>query len=440
MAGRYRQIFQIPTLSWLVEKQSLTKIGSICSSNFHVCGYSSARVSYKLSDIGEGIREVVVKEWHVKEGDVVSQFDNICEVQSDKASVTITSRYDGVIKKLHYAIDDIALVGKPLVDIETEEGGETADDEIPHDLAKDIMVEEQVENRDTTIISEQPILCIPSVRRLIKEHNVDPKLIKGTGKNARILKEDVLKFLEKRSEPIGTTTLIGDRVEPIKGFQKAMARTMTESLKVPLFLYSDEISVTRLSELRRSIKSLPELKDVKISLLPFFVKAASNALQRYPILNSSPDENCENVTYHGSHNIGIAMDTKVGLAVPAVKNVEGLGVMEIAKELARLMESGREGTFAPDDLKGGTFSISNIGAMSGTYMKPIPLPPQVAIIALGASQVLPRFDENRNVVAEEILNISISADHRIIDGATVARFAQFLKKQIENPYLLFLNV
>ncbi|XP_044256206.1 lipoamide acyltransferase component of branched-chain alpha-keto acid dehydrogenase complex, mitochondrial [Tribolium madens] len=407
---------------------------------FHTSLSYAAQVSFKLSDIGEGIREVTVKEWFVKVGDKVSQFDEICEVQSDKASVTITSRYDGIIKKLHYKIDEIASVGKPLVDIETE-GSETS--ETPTEQVQTPEEEkppiEEIKISDVKPTSE--ILCIPSVRRLAKEHKVDLSEVKGTGKSGRILKEDVLKYLQAGPEPTKVPTRSSqDRTEPIKGFQKAMVKTMSDALKIPHFVYSDEIAITQLSQLRQTLKKLPETQDLKLSFMPFFIKAASNALLRFPALNSTLDENCENVTYKSEHNIGIAMDTKIGLAVPVIKNVEKLSIIEISNELNRLIKSGRSGNFSPQDLSGGTFSISNIGAIGGTYMKPVIMPPQVAIIAIGASQVLPRFDDSKNIVSVEVLNLSGAADHRIIDGATMARFVQTLKRQIENPYLLFLNL
>ncbi|KAJ8932240.1 hypothetical protein NQ314_014815 [Rhamnusium bicolor] len=269
------------------------KTDQIFSNKIHRCSSLAAKVAFTLSDIGEGIREVVVKEWFVNVGDKVAQFDNICEVQSDKASVTIT-------------------------------------------------MEESLSSSSSSSSEEEDI--------------------------------------------------------------------QTEKLK------------------------LPEREDL------ISAKATSNALQRYPIVNASVDENCENIIYHKNHNIGIAMDSKAGLAVPVIKNVESLSILEIATELNRLIKSGRDGTFLPKDLTEGTFAISNIGTIGGTYTRPIILPPQVAIIALGSSQLLPRFNENGNVVAEEIVNISASADHRILDGATIAKFTQVLKKQIENPYLLFLNI
>ncbi|CAH1974951.1 unnamed protein product [Acanthoscelides obtectus] len=216
-----------------------------------------------------------------------------------------------------------------------------------------------------------------------------------------------------------------------------MVKTMTDSLKIPHFVYSDELKITRLSQIRKTLKTS---HNQSISFMPFLVKAVSNALQRYPVLNSSIDDRCENVTYHARHNIGVAMDTKVGLAVPVIKDVQDLGVMEIHAELRRLVESGKQGVFKPSDLAGGTFAVSNIGSIGGTYMKPVILPPQVAIMAIGTSQLLPRYDDDLNIVPEEIANISVAADHRVIDGATVANFVKDLKKQVENPYLLFLNI
>lgn len=173
--------------------------------------------------------------------------------------------------------------------------------------------------------------------------------------------------------------------------------------------------------------------------MPFFIKAASNALLKFPILNSSFDENY-NVIYKKSVNIGVAMDTKVGLAVPVIKNVQNLNTIEIAQALNRLMAAGKEGTFSSEDLVGGTFSISNIGVIGGTYTKPVIQPPQVGIIAIGRVKVVPTFDSSGNLKPEEVVYLSAAADHRLIDGATMANFITAIKKQIENPYLLFLNV
>lgn len=157
--------------------------------------------------------------------------------------------------------------------------------------------------------------------------------------------------------------------------------------KIPHFVYSDEITVTELSKIRNKMKQSFADNNLKLSFMPFLIKAASNALVKYPVLNSVLDEKCENVTYKSTHNIAVAMDTKLGLAVPVIKNVEALSIGAITRELNKLMESGKKGVFKQEDLVGGTFTISNIGIIGGTYTKPVILPPQVAIIAFGAIKV-----------------------------------------------------
>ncbi|KAM6167864.1 lipoamide acyltransferase component of branched-chain alpha-keto acid dehydrogenase complex, mitochondrial isoform 4-T4 [Erethizon dorsatum] len=393
-------------------------------------------VQFKLSDIGEGIREVTVKEWYVKEGDTVSQFDSICEVQSDKASVTITSRYDGVIKKLYYNLDDIAYVGKPLVDIETE---------ALKDSEEDVVETPAVSHDEHTHqeIKGQKTLATPAVRRLAMENNIKLSEVVGSGKDGRILKEDILNYLEKqtgailppspeaeiiapppkpkdRTAPIPTSkppVLTGkDKTEPITGFQKAMVKTMSAALKIPHFGYCDEVDLTELLKLREELKPIALARGIKLSFMPFFIKAASLGLLQFPILNSSVDENCQTITYKASHNIGIAMDTKQGLIVPNVKNVQICSVFEIAAELNRLQNLGSLGQLSTADLAGGTFTLSNIGS------------------------TLPRFNQKGEVYKAQIMNVSWSADHRIIDGATMSRFSNLWKSYLENPAFMLLDL
>nr|XP_006119878.1 lipoamide acyltransferase component of branched-chain alpha-keto acid dehydrogenase complex, mitochondrial isoform X2 [Pelodiscus sinensis]XP_025038744.1 lipoamide acyltransferase component of branched-chain alpha-keto acid dehydrogenase complex, mitochondrial isoform X2 [Pelodiscus sinensis] len=428
-------------------------------------------VQFKLSDIGEGITEVTVKEWYVKEGDSVSQFDSICEVQSDKASVTITSRYDGIIRKLHYNLDEIAYVGKPLVDIET-------------DVLKAVSSEEDVVETPAVSHEEQThqeikghkTLATPAVRRLAMENNIKLSEVVGTGKDNRILKEDILNYLAKQTGAIlppspkpeiipplpkpetvppapkdrGTKIAIPiskpivfagkDKTEAVTGFHKAMVKTMTAALQIPHFGYCDEIDLTQLVQLREELKPVAQARGVKVSFMPFFIKAASLGLLHYPILNASVDENCQSITYKASHNIGVAMDTEQGLIVPNVKNVQVCSVFDIASELNRLQTLGSSGQLGTNDLTGGTFTLSNIGTIGGTYAKPVILPPEVAIGALGKIQVLPRFNGKGEVFKAQIMNVSWSADHRIIDGATMARFSNLWKSYLENPASMLVDL
>ncbi|GAA6101190.1 lipoamide acyltransferase component of branched-chain alpha-keto acid dehydrogenase complex, mitochondrial-like isoform X2 [Tachysurus ichikawai] len=421
-------------------------------------------LQFKLSDIGEGIMEVTVKEWYVKEGDKVSQFDSICEVQSDKASVTITSRYDGIIKKLHYDVDSLALVGSPLVDIETDTPQDGGHEE---DIVETLAVSHEHPHQE---IKGHKTLATPTVRRLAMENNVKLSEVVGTGKDSRILKEDILNFLAKQTGAIlpyddvkvplapaapakvekaalhPTPTVPRpvftgkDRTEPLNGFQKAMLKTMTAALKIPPFGYCDEVDLTNLVRLRSELKGVAESRGVKLSYMPFFIKAASLSLLQFPILNASVDESCQNITYKASHNIGLAMDTLQGLLVPNVKGVQALSVFEIAAELNRLQALGSGGQLGTADLTGGTFTISNIGSIGGTYAMPVILPPEVAIGALGKIQILPRFDTGGELVKAHVMNVSWSADHRVIDGATMSHFSNLWRSYLEQPTSMLLDL
>jgi len=439
-----------------------------------------------LSDIGEGIREVVVKEWYVSVGDHVNQFDSVCEVQSDKASVTITSRYDGVISKLYHEVDETAFVGNPLVDIELD--GEAAPDPTGASEVVDTPPEQAAdESKQMTreeIKGDGKALCTPAVRRLAMENNVVLTSVVGSGKGGRIMKEDIVKFIEDRdtpgvaeilpppppsiaaaaakvkakspppraaapppppptpppSRPAAPVIVGEDKTEALKGIKKAMAKSMAAALTIPHFGYCDEIDLTNLVGLRAQLKAMTSDRGVKFSYMPVFLKAASLALSQYPMLNCHIDSKAENITYKAAHNIGIAMDTPDGLLVPNVKNCQSLSIFEIAAELNRLQALGSAGKLSSGDLSGGTVSLSNIGSIGGTYAKPVILPPEVFIGALGKIQVLPRFDGAGNVKAAHIMQISWSADHRVLDGATVARFSNLWKSYLENPSLMILDL
>jgi 2-oxoisovalerate dehydrogenase E2 component (dihydrolipoyl transacylase) len=417
-------------------------------------------IPFILPDIGEGIKEVQVLEWFVKEGDKVAEFDDICEVQSDKAAVKITSRYDGVVKKIHYDVDTIATVGAPLVDISVEGDGDATP---THDQQSTTPTPTPKQQKDSSTPAAGKVLATPAVRRIAAENNINLATVPATGKDGRVLKEDILLYIEKLKAPatpvpqptpsvdvpvapahtLTTPTppiaaperilFTADREEPIKGFKRTMVKTMTQSGNIPQFGYCDEIEMTELVRLRLAVKDIYSIRGISLSYMPFIVKAVSMSLHYFPVLNSHVDEACTVVTTKASHNIGVAMDTKDGLIVPNIKDVQNKSVVEIAAEMQQLMQLGSSGQLGPSDLTGGTFSLSNIGAIGGTYARPLLLPPEVAIGALGKISVLPRFDNEGEVVPAHIMQVSWSADHRVIDGATVARFSNMFKSYIENP-------
>ncbi|KHN88719.1 Lipoamide acyltransferase component of branched-chain alpha-keto acid dehydrogenase complex, mitochondrial [Toxocara canis] len=457
-------------------------------------------VQFKLSDIGEGIAEVQVKEWHVKVGDRVSQFDNLCEVQSDKATVTITSRYDGVIKKLYYNVDDVAKIGSTLIDIEVEEGaaaGAAAPEAKAEDRsAAEVHEEETASSSAETTHATGKALATPAVRRIAIEHNVDLSKVHGSGKDGRVLKEDILRFVgdlapasSAKAQPQPSTAkaqplqapisaapvktfmpLKADQTKPIRGYTRVMIKSMSEALKIPHFGYNDEIVMSRAIEMRNDLKELSKERGIKMTYTPIFIKAASLALRQFPGINATVDDKLENITYKASHNICVAMDTPDGLIVPNIKNCEQRNIWEIAEELNRLVHDARRGAVAPHDLAGGTFTISNIGAIGGTYAGPIIFPPQLAIVAFGKMQRVPHVADNGNIggtyagpiifppqlaivafgkmqrvphVADngnvevvDVVKLSFAADHRFIDGATVARFSNALKMYVEKPNVM----
>ncbi|KAI8097788.1 2-oxoacid dehydrogenases acyltransferase-domain-containing protein [Halteromyces radiatus] len=412
---------------------------------FHTTVQQLGVKSFLLADIGEGITECELIQWFVEPGQTVAEFDKICEVQSDKASVEITSRYSGKITKLYHDVHDIAKVGQPLVDIEAEGDQEQC-------KIEDIT---PMEETPTTLHREKhDSFMAPSVRRLVLTNNIKITDVKGTGKGGRILKENILDHLNRKLQVDGSTLV--DTTMPIKEgedtttslsmIQKTMFKTMTQSLTIPQLGYKDEIELDATTQYRSSLndhitKHQNMYPFTKISYLPIFIKSLSIALSYYPIMNAmitgdQKDVNSLQLIYRGSHNVGVAMDTPQGLIVPNIKNVQSKTIFEVAAELHRLVELGKTNAIPLEDLQNGTITLSNIGTISGTYANPVIVSSELAIVALGKMQKLPRFDQAGQVVSKEILPISWSADHRIIDGATVARFGNTWKTLIENPALL----
>jgi len=279
--------------------------------SFHKsCSLHGKIVPFKLSDIGEGIKEVELKEWFISADEEVAQFDDICEVQSDKASVTITSRFDGIVRKLYYSVGDVAQVGDPLVDIEVEGGSDESQIAPPAATKQPPTAPEQPPTapEQPPAVAKQPAveqsahksLATPAVRHLAKTNSLDINKIFGSGQDGRVLKEDIWKIVQQ-DEVITSTQQpmsVEDRVEKIKGIRKAMWSSMTTSLTIPHFGYDDEYDVTKLVAIRKSLKDeTKRLIGRKISFLPFILKATSLALLEYPILNAHIDVENESIIY-----------------------------------------------------------------------------------------------------------------------------------------------
>jgi len=395
-----------------------------------------------LPDIGEGIVECEVIEWKVKEGDLIEEDQIVVDVSTDKAIVEIPSMYNGRVTKLYYQESDTAEVHKPLFAIEVE-GELHARQPLEEGNKSESKIESAAEAPASAPVAiAGKVLTTPAVRKMAREHSLDLATIPGTGKQGRVLKEDVLAYLNQKvhkQTPTAQLNSIEDRREPIKGVRKIMAERMADSMAtIPHFTFIDEFDITELMALRTDLVKTHDCENLKVTLMPLFIKALSLALNQFPIINSRANSEFTELTYLASHNIGMAVDGKTGLLVPNIKNVQQLGLLDVAREVNRLTEAARSGVINPADLAGGSITISNIGVIGGTATMPIINKPEVAIVALGKIQKLPRFDASNNVVSRNILTVSWSGDHRIIDGGTIARFNKLWKQYLEQPQTMLL--
>ena len=258
--------------------------------------------------------------------------------------------------------------------------------------------------------------------------------VTGSGKKGRVYKDDVVSFEQAGNTMAVQTQAPSTRVEPIRGIKAVMAKAMVNSVStIPHFTYCEEIDMTELIKLRLELKEVYAKQDIKLTMMPFFMKAISLALKEFPVINSQVNEDCTELTYFNDHNIGMAVDSKVGLLVPNVKQVQTKSILNLAEDITRLTADARNGRVQTADLKGGTITISNIGAIGGTVATPIINKPEAAIVALGKLQTLPRFNEQGDVEARSIMQVSWSGDHRIIDGGSIARFCNLWKSFLEKP-------
>ena len=410
-------------------------------------------IDFILPDIGEGIVECELVEWLVSEGETVVEDQPIADVMTDKALVQIPAMHCGVIDKLFYKQGEIAKVHEPLFSM-VPDGSDAPSAPVENSSDTPVetaQVEKTEEKKTSTAITEQEpqvaaqtktngkAIASPAVRRVARELDVNIGEVTGSGKKGRVYKEDVVSF-----EQGGTSISVQSqepttRTEPIRGIKAVMAKAMVNSVStIPHFTYCEEIDMTELISLRKELKETSAVKDlakqdIKVTMMPFFMKAMSLALKEFPVINTQVNEDCTELTYFNDHNIGMAVDSKVGLLVPNVKQVQNKSILELATDITRLTNDARSGRVQSADLKGGTITISNIGAIGGTVATPIINKPETAIVALGKLQTLPRFNEQGDVEARSIMQVSWSGDHRVIDGGSIARFCNLWKSFLEKP-------
>ncbi|KAL4933901.1 putative 2-oxo acid dehydrogenases acyltransferase [Aspergillus undulatus] len=424
--------------------------------NFHAALALGGIRSQVLKDVGEGITEVQIIQWYVEEGARVEEWKPLCQYQSDKAVDDITSRYEGVVKKLHFQADDTVPTGRALCDIEVDEA-KYPEAHLPTEPSpptqtttnaqSTLQPETQPQASPTGTRSRYATLATPAVRGLLRTLNVNIEDVDGTGKDGRVLKEDIHRFVAARDTQGTTFTQLqppqqAEAAVNLTPIQSQMFKTMTRSLTIPQFGYADELNINSITALRKKLAN-DKNDSTKITFLSFVVKAVSLALNEYPILNakidiSNPDK--PQLIMRPRHNIGIAMDTPQGLIVPNIKDAGSRSILEIAQEISRLSALGKEEKLTPADLSGGTITVSNIGNIGGTYVSPVIVNNELAILGIGRARTIPVFDDAGQVTKGEVVNFSWSADHRVVDGATMARMASKVKEMIESPERMLLSL
>ncbi|QLH74051.1 MAG: 2-oxo acid dehydrogenase subunit E2 [Methanomassiliicoccales archaeon] len=412
---------------------------------------------FKFPDLGEGITEGEIKKWLVKEGDVVKQDQTLAEVETDKAVVEIPSPSPGKVLRLNHGEGDIVKVGETLAVIgeEGETVGPTMDqikEEMrPQERRGSVSVVGELPTEEVVVSSKEVartttskgVQATPAVRKLAKDLGVDISMVKGSGPEGRVTESDVRSFgtaEKQKTKVVPKFDLYGfvDRI-PIKGVRRTTAKHMMESQQnVAAVTAMDDADITDLVSLREKIKDqVLKEKGVKITYMPFIITAVVKALRDHPLLNSVVDDKNEQIVVKKYYNIGIAVAVDDGLIVPVLKAADQKSIVEIAQEVQNLSELARTRKLDIADLKGGTFTITNYGAFGGTYGTPIINYPEVAILGTGRIMDVPRVVDGV-IRARKILPLSLTFDHRALDGAEAAKFLNDLKRHLESPELMLI--
>ncbi|MGP4075065.1 dihydrolipoamide acetyltransferase family protein [Halobacillus sp. K22] len=433
---------------------------------------------FKLPDIGEGIHEGEIAKWFVKPGDEIKEDDVICEVQNDKAVVEIPSQVDGTVKEIHVDEGETTTVGTVIITIDdgSEDTGsdEGSSDDSAEETKEEPKEEKQSEQQEEKSASEQPaaqddsdvdddkrVVAMPSVRKFARDNDVDIRKVQGSGKNGRILKEDVESFMsgdqaeaqdttsteeaeeQETAAAAQTAPAAGEAYpetrEKMSGMRKAIAKAMVNSKQTaPHVTLMDEVDVTELVAHRKKFKAVAAEQDIKLTYLPYVVKALVSTLKKYPVLNTSLDDDKDEIIQKHYYNIGIAADTDKGLLVPVVKDADRKSIFSISSEVNELAVKARDGKLTSEEMKGASTTITNIGSAGGQWFTPVINHPEVAILGIGRIAEKPMVRDGEVVVAP-VLAISLSFDHRIIDGATAQHAMNNIKRLLNDPQLIMME-
>jgi len=426
---------------------------------------------FKLPDIGEGIHEGEIVKWFVKPGDEVNEDDVLCEVQNDKAVVEIPSPVKGKVLEVLVEEGTVAIVGDTLIKFDApgyedlkfkgDESDEAPKQEVQEEKTAEAAPEATEPAADVDV--NRRIIAMPSVRKYAREKGIDIKKVAGSGENGRIMKSDIDAFTsggatvatetpaaeapksaaaEAATAPAKQPIPAGEYPETrekMSGIRKAIAKAMVNSKHTaPHVTLMDEVDVTELVAHRKKFKAVAAEKGIKLTYLPYIVKALTAALRDFPALNTSLDDATSEIIHKHYFNIGIAADTEKGLLVPVVKDADRKSIFSISNEINELAGKARDGKLAPNEMKGASCTISNIGSAGGQWFTPVINHPEVAILGVGRIAEKPVV-KNGEIVVAPVLALSLSFDHRMIDGATAQNALNQIKRLLNDPQLLLME-
>ena len=436
-------------------------------------GSGGGRLEFKLPDIGEGIAEGEIVKWLVQVGDQVDEHQSVVEVMTDKATVEVPAPAAGTITELRAEEGAVVPVGSVLFVL--EKAGGAADAPAPAAPAEDAPAADggaaapaaqPAAGATATATAPAPpkrtngrVLAVPSARRVARELGIDLGEVPGSGRSGVIRRADVEAFAKARESGAAAPAAAAAPARPaapavalppgeretrvaFRGIRRKIAEAMARSkYTAPHFTVVEELDVTELVRVRAEAKAIGAEEGIKVTYMPFIMKAVANCLATFPELNSSLDESTQELVTYQYVNLGIATDTKNGLIVPVIREVQSKGILQLASELADLAERTRAGKVQPDELKGSTFTITNAGNIGGTLATPIINFPEVGILGVHRIQKKPgvvETPEGDRIEVRHYMNLSISVDHRLVDGASAARFLVRMRRLLESPGLLAL--
>lgn len=411
----------------------------------------------KLPEIAESVVEGEILKWLKREGEFVKKNEPIVEVETQKVTVEIPSPFEGILYKILEKEGSVVEVGKPIAIM--IERGEKVEGEIKGVIAPSEKREESLVSPVTPLEKEEietpsdvevkiklpleapsikgKVFATPAARKLARELGID--LSKISSEKRRLFKKDILKIKEEL-EKEKVKFEVEREVIPVRGLRREIAQKLRESKSRAVHtLHVDEADLTELVKLREKMKEHAEKEGVKLTYLPFLIKASVFALKKHPYVNANFDDERGEIILYKEYNIGVAVATDQGLIVPIVKNCEGKSLLDIAREIFNLSEKARKRELTLQDVQGGTFSITNIGSIGGLFSFPVINYPQVAILGFHSIKKRPVVNEKGEIVIRDMVYLSLSFDHRVIDGAEAAIFMKDLIKYLETPELLFLE-